>query len=205
MIRGEDTATRAFYADKWSALVNVEKSVGVTPQLGGFLASLPAGGSVLELGCGAGRDSKAIIAAGFDLDATDGCPELVPLASAHLNHPVRLMCFDELDVEEQYDGVWASACLLHVFRSQLPDILSRIHRALKPGGRFFASYKAGEAEGRDDYGRYFNYPDTAWLRAAYAEAADWASFHVETGPGLQHGGTKIDWHRVTVIRRGEQA
>mgnify|MGYP001816928904 CR=1 FL=1 len=205
MTSGEDPATREFYADKWSALANVDKSIGVTPQLEGFLAALPAGGSVLELGCGAGRDSKAIIAAGFELDATDGCPELVPLTSAHIDHPVRLMRFDELDADRLYDGVWASACLLHVFRADLPAILVRIHRALKPGGYFFASYKAGEAEGRDDYGRYFNYPDIHWLRAAYSQAADWAAFDVETGPGLQHGGSEIDWHRVTVIRRGEEA
>ena len=65
-----------------------------------------------------------------------------------------------------FDGVWANACLLHVPRTALPGILAKVQRALRPGGVFYASYKAGEAEGRDRFGRFFNYPDAAWLKAA---------------------------------------
>lgn len=199
----EDPRTQAFYSARWFAVDEAVKPIGVSPQLAGFLCKLPKGGSVLELGCGNGRDSKAILAAGFELDATDGCEELARQAERHIGHPVRHLRFAELNARDCFDGVWASACLLHVYRKDLSAILRRIYQALKPNGRFFASYKAGRAEGRDEYGRYFNYPDTGWLMEAYSSAANWDNLEIETGPGLQHGGSMTDWHRVTAVRKGD--
>jgi hypothetical protein len=66
-------------------------------------------------------------------------------------------------------------------RDQLAHVLSLIWRALKPGGTFFASYKEGEAGGRDTLDRYYNYPSQDWLRATYAEAGDWSALSMERG------------------------
>jgi len=44
------------------------------------------------------------------------------------------MLFHELDARAAYEGVWASACLLHVPRDELAGVLARIRRALKPEG-----------------------------------------------------------------------
>ena len=54
-------------------------------------------------------------------------------------------------------------------------MLALIHRALKPGGIFYASYKTGEGDGRDTLNRYYNYPSPDWLRATYAQAGSWQS------------------------------
>src|SRR5579863_3514533 len=109
----------------------------------GFLGMLPQGGSILELGCGAGNHAAEMLARGFALRASDGSPEMAEIASRRLNHPVEVMRFDELEDCEAFDGVWASACLLHVPRDELGGILKRIHRALKVGGVFYASFKSG--------------------------------------------------------------
>ena len=58
-------------------------------------------------------------------------------------------------------------------RAELAGILARIHRALKVGGVFYASFKAGDGDGRDSLGRYYNYVSADWLRAAYAAAGPW--------------------------------
>lgn len=134
-----------------------------------------------------------MIAAGFDVDATDGCAALAAKAEARIGQPVRILRFAALDAEARYDGVWANACLLHVPRSGLPDILRRIHRALKPGGQFTASYKTGRDEGRDRFGRYFNYPDTDWLRNVYGHAADWAVLEIAKRAGSGYDGMPTDW------------
>ena len=138
-----------------------------------FLALLPPGGSILELGCGAGNHSAKMLEAGFAVRSTDGSPEMAVVASRRLGRPVETMLFDELDEHETYDGVWASACLLHVPRDELAGILSRIHRALRPSGVFYASYKMGEGDGRDSLGRYYNYASPEWLEATYASAGPW--------------------------------
>ena len=145
-----------------------------------FLDLLPPGGCILELGCGAGNHAAEMLARGFALRATDGSPEMAEIASRRLNHPVEVMRFDELEERETFDGVWASACLLHVPRSELAGILARIHRAMKTGGLFYASFKAGEGDGRDSLGRYYNYVSADWLRAAYAEAGPWQCLSSDT-------------------------
>jgi cyclopropane fatty-acyl-phospholipid synthase-like methyltransferase len=141
---------------------------------------LPAGGSILELGCGAGNHSAEMLSRGFAVRATDGSPEMAEVASRRLNHPVEAMLFDQLEVREAYDGVWASACLLHVPRDQLAGILARIHRALKADGLFYASYKVGHGDGRDSLGRYYNYPTPEWLEATYATAGAWTPITSDT-------------------------
>jgi hypothetical protein len=100
---------------------------------------------------------------------------MAEIASRRLGHPVEAMLFHELDERDAYDGVWASACLLHVPRDELAGILGRIHRALKLSGVFYASFKIGEGDGRDNLGRYYNYPSPEWLRATYAAAGKWNS------------------------------
>lgn len=146
-----------------------------------LLALLPAGAAILELGCGAGGDSAEMIARGYDVTPTDGSPELAEIASRKLGRPVGTLLFHDLKAVAAYDGVWANACLLHVPREQLAGVLGLIHRALKPGGAFYASYKAGEGDGRDALDRYYNYPTEDWLRATYAEAGAWTDLSIETG------------------------
>jgi SAM-dependent methyltransferase len=169
--KSADEATLRFYganAERYAAWAKAPSA-----RLVGFLELLPQGGSILELGCGAGNHAAEMLARGFVLRATDGSPEMADVASRRLNHPVEAMRFDQLEAREAYDGVWASACLLHVPRRDLGTILARIHRALKSDGVFYASYKIGEGEGRDSLGRYYNYPSAAWLAETYAASGPW--------------------------------
>ena len=173
-----DDQTLQFYRSNAEAYADWAKAPSA--RLRGFLALLPPGGSILELGCGAGNHSAVMLEAGFQVRPTDGSPEMAEIASRRLGHPVEAMRFDELSEDEAYDGVWASACLLHVPRGELADILLKIHHALKPAGVFYASFKVGEGDGRDTLGRYYNYPSPQWLQAVYAEAGPWSSLASDT-------------------------
>jgi len=173
-----DEATLQFY--RRNARSYADRAKAPSSRLIGFLGLLPPGGSILELGCGAGNHAAEMLARGFVLRATDGSPEMAEVASQRLNHPVEVMRFDELDAHQAYDGVWASACLLHVPRDQLAGILTRIHHALKSDGVFYASFKVGENDGRDTLGRYYNYPSVDWLKTAYDAAGDWRLLTSET-------------------------
>lgn len=150
-------------------------------RLGRFLAQLSPDAAILELGCGAGADTAEMLARGFDVSPTDGSPEMAEVASRRLGRPVGTLLFHDLDAVEAYDGVWANACLLHVPRPELAHILKLIWRALRPGGIFYASFKAGDAEGRDTFNRYYNYPSPDWLRSNYSSAGSWSSLEIEAG------------------------
>jgi SAM-dependent methyltransferase len=173
-----DDATLQFYRDNAQSYADWVKAPSA--RLVRFMGLLPAGGEVLELGCGAGNHSAAMWKAGFVVRSTDGSPEMAEVASRRLGQPVETMLFHELDAHEAYDGVWASACLLHAPRDELSGILGRIHRALKSAGLFYASFKVGENDGRDSLGRYYNYVSREWLEAAYARAGRWQFIATDT-------------------------
>jgi SAM-dependent methyltransferase len=173
-----DQPTLQFYRENAQSYADWAKAPSA--RLVNFMKLLPAGGEVLELGCGAGNHSAVMCEAGFSVRSTDGSPEMAEVASRRLGKPVETMLFDQLDAIEAYDGVWASACLLHAPRDELPGILSRIHRALKTGGLFYASFKSGDHDGRDSLGRYYNYASREWLEAAYAQAGRWQTSAIDT-------------------------
>lgn len=174
-----DEETLQFYRS--NAPAYAEREITKHTRLTRFLELLPHGATILELGCGAGFDSAAMFSKGFDVHPTDGSPEMADEASRRLRRPVETLLFHDLDKVETYDGVWANACLLHVPRDELAKVLALIWRAIKPGGHFYASYKTGEADGRDTLNRYYNYPSPDWLRATYTNAGNWSSFSIEQG------------------------
>src|SRR5437899_7607348 len=135
-----DEATLQFYRGNAEAYAR-RTFTSRQARLMAFLAQLPPGASILELGCGAGGDTAEMLARGFDVRPTDGSPEMAGIASEHLGRTVETLLFHDLDEVEIYDGVWANACLLHVPRDEFADILALVWRALKPAGHFFASYK----------------------------------------------------------------
>jgi SAM-dependent methyltransferase len=198
-----DSATLRFYTEM-AATYSASGPGGASRHLSSFLERLAPGARILELGCGGGRDAEAMIAAGFDVDPTDGTAEIARTAEARLKRPVRIMRFDELNAISAYDAVWANASLLHVPRDGLPDILALIFRALKPGGWHFASYKSGDGEGRDTYGRYFNFPTSEQLLALYHRSAEWKMETVETSLGGSYGGERVPWIALTARKAEPQ-
>ena len=187
-----DPETLRFYAAEAASYAARSRSAPAN-RLGVFLDRLAPGAAILELGCGNGMDAAEMLRRGFAVDPTDGAPEMAAQAARHLGRAVRVMAFHELDADAAYDAVWANACLLHVRWTDLPSVLRRIHRALRPGGLSYASYKAGGGEGRDGLGRYYNYPGRVTLEAAYGDAASWGSLIVEEGSGIGYDGIATQW------------
>jgi SAM-dependent methyltransferase len=161
-------------------------------QMARFAASLPSGARILELGCGAGGDSEALLALGFDVTPSDGSPAMAVEAGRRLARPVLVLPFQQMEFEAEFDGIWANACLLHVPRADLPDVLDRIARALRHGGRFYASFKTGEGEGVDRFGRYYNRPSSEDLEALCL-AAGFADIRIETVSGGAFDGEPTTW------------
>lgn len=194
-----DPATYEFYQSQ-APHYSLSSAVSHSRDLDGFLDRLQPGARVLELGCGGGRDAARIAERGFDLDATDGIPAMVAKANERHDLGARLMRFDELDAKNDYDAVWAHACLLHCPRAELPGVLKRIHSALRANGLHYASFKLGDGEGRDLLGRLHNFPDAQWVRQTYREAGyDIVDEHIFAGKGSD--GTQRDWIAITVEKR----
>lgn len=190
-----DPATTAFYERE---APRYAEAFGSQPSgfLDAFLDRLAPGASILELGCGGGRDAARMAERAFAVDPTDGSQAMVRLASARFGLPARQLRFADLDASERYDAVWASACLIHVARLDMPDMLARIYKALRSDGWHFASFKLGDGEGRDPLGRLHNFPDRPWLASAYCTAGfslvDLVQFRGEGADGVVR-----DWAALT--------
>jgi len=127
-----------------------------------FVQLLPEKAYILDVGSGSGRDSKYFLKQGFQVFAIDGSAQLAQLASDYIGQKVHHMSFDEIDFEEQFDGIWACASLLHVPRHHMMSVFNKLQRALKPNGVWYVSYKWGTQD-REVEGRLFSdYDDVAF-------------------------------------------
>lgn len=109
---------------------------------------------ILDLGCGSGRDAKHFLSLGYLVEAMDGSEEMARIASKYIGIPVKCQLFNELDMTDYYDGVWACASILHATKQELPQILQRISSALRKNGVCYVSFKYGLYEGYRN-GRYY--------------------------------------------------
>ena len=120
-----------------------------------FLALLPKGAHILDLGCGSGRDSLCFLQQGFQVTAVDGSLELAKFASELIGQEVVVADFKDLVLPlASFDAIWASASLLHVHSEALPGILTKVIDLAKPGAVFYMSFKYGDYEG-ERTGRYY--------------------------------------------------
>lgn len=146
--------TLTYYDQHAQAFCESTAGVEFTAMQDRFLALLPAGGSILDFGCGSGRDVKYFLSRGFAVEATDGSTELCRRASELTGIAVRHELFQDLADVARFDGIWACSSILHLTSQEIPSVLGKMHTALKPNGVIYTSFKYGTFEGERN-GRYF--------------------------------------------------
>ena len=129
---------------------------------------LERGAYILDLGCGAGRDSKAFKDLGFNVCAVDGSQELCKIATALLEQEVFCMLFSEIDFDNEFDAVWACSSLLHVPMVELRQVFKKIIKACKNDAHIYLSFKLGDFEIIQN-GRFFTYLNGERLRSIIKE------------------------------------
>jgi SAM-dependent methyltransferase len=160
-------STLAYYAAHAPDFARETFDVDMRALYAPFLARVPAGGAILDAGCGAGRDARAFAQAGYRVTAFDASPALVAQARALTGLVIECQHFETFTAQTAFDGIWACASLLHVSQAELRAVLARLVGALVPGGVFYASFKYGQGE-REHGGRRFTDLDEAGLAAQVA-------------------------------------
>jgi SAM-dependent methyltransferase len=146
--------------------------------------------TVLEIGCGPGRDGEAIAAAGFEYTGTDLSPGMVEVARA-TGLDARVASATDLPFDDHsFDAAWSMSTLMHLDDAELDRALSEVARVLVPGGLFAVGmWGAREltvghlAEPGQVYGppRYFHRRTDAMVRERLGE----------------HGTIEVWWTRQT--------
>jgi len=127
--------------------------------------------TILDFGCGPGRDLKVFSDLGHVAVGLEGAPQFAAMARAYSGCEVWQQDFLKLDLPASYfDGVFANAALFHVPHQELPRVLIELRSTLKPGGVLFCSNPRGQNEEGWSGGRYGTYHDLeTWRR--YMSAA----------------------------------
>jgi SAM-dependent methyltransferase len=127
--------------------------------------------TVLDFGCGPGRDLKAFTGRGHIAVGVEGSARFAEMARAYSGCEVLHQDFLKLDLPAgRFDGVFANAALFHVPAQELPRVLRELRASLKPRGVLLSSNPRGHNEEGWNQGRYGVYWDLATWRRHLAAA-----------------------------------
>lgn len=149
------TTTIDYYNKNAEKFFNETVNVDMSKLYEPFLRLLPKGAKILDAGCGSGRDSLAFKNLGYEVTAFDASKELVKLASEYLGQSVGNLRFEDINYENEFDGIWACASLLHVPKDKIQVVLKKLTASLIDTGILYASFKYGnKSYSKQD--RFFN-------------------------------------------------
>jgi SAM-dependent methyltransferase len=164
--------------------------------------------SILDFGCGPGRDLAYFRSLGHDAVGLEGCPAFCDMARRHSGCVVLEQDFLSLSLpSSRFDGVFANASLFHVPSADLPRVLEQLRRTLKPRGVLFSSNPRGnDREGwqGERYGCYWNHDRwrTIVTAAGFAEITHY--YRPEGRPREEQPWLATVWRREETSRLTER-
>jgi SAM-dependent methyltransferase len=169
--------------DFFAGTIDHDVSQNIDALLGAI--TTPAPHTILDLGCGPGRDLKTFSGLGHRPIGVDGSERFVAMARQYSGCEVWQQDFLHLDLPPAlFDGIFANAVLFHVPSAALPHTLDQLFCTLKPGGVLFTSNPRGDNQegwNGERYGTYHDY--NSWERFMLA-AGFVALHHYYRPPGL---------------------
>ncbi len=147
-----ETDTQALY-DRQAAAFDAQRSRSLfeTPWLERFARALPAGGRVLDLGCGAGEPiARWLIDRGYNLTGVDISTEMLDIARARWPQgDWRQANMRTLALDVRFDGIIGWGSFFHLTPDAQRDCLPRLAAHLTPGGTLLLTVgpEAGETDG----------------------------------------------------------
>lgn len=146
--------TLHYYDKNAGAFANGTADIEFSEMQDMFLAELKEGASILDFGCGSGRDTRYFLQKGYRVTALDGSAELCRIAEEKTGISIIQMDFNDFDEQDQYDGIWACSSILHLPKRELKNVLVHMEKALHNDGIIYTSFKYGDFSGMRN-GRYF--------------------------------------------------
>lgn len=145
-------------------------------------------GTILDIGCGPGRDLVAFSQDGHRVIGLDATPAFVQMAQDVSGCEVWQQTYLNLDLPaETFDGIFANAALIHVPSDQMVRVLRDLYQALVPQGALVMSMIRGQGEGLVPRATGHRYT-TLWEYDTLAPQLEAAEFeichHYYRPPGL---------------------
>ena len=165
--------TLAHYSERAEDFWQGTRDHDVSQNIAALLRHLQGPGpfSILDLGCGPGRDLRTFADLGHESVGLEGSAPFAAMARAHSGCTVWQQNLLAMNLPAaRFDGVFANAVLFHVPSSELPRVLGELHATLRAGGALFSSNPRGEGQEGWNGGRYGSYHDLPTWRRQLAAA-----------------------------------
>jgi ubiquinone/menaquinone biosynthesis C-methylase UbiE len=160
-----------------------------------FASSLPAGGHVLDVGCGAGVPvARFLLDSGFDVTGVDVSSSMLALARSHVPEADLVkMDMRELRFEaNSFDGVCAFYSLFHIPQEEHSGAIASFYRLLRQDGMLLLSTGSSAWQGIEDFHgarMFWSHPDREVTRQHVVDAG----FAVMMSEVQEHGGERHYW------------
>ena len=147
--------TLDYYENNATVFANATVNIDFSDMQDVFLSELKDGASILDFGCGSGRDTRYFLEKGYKVTAVDGSAKMCQIAEENTGIHVVHMDFNDFDEIDKYDGIWACSSILHLPGAELKKVLEAMEKALHNGGIIYTSFKYGDFSGMRK-GRFFS-------------------------------------------------
>jgi len=114
--------------------------------------------SILDLGCGSGRDAIYLSKLGYLVTGIDLSKKMIKYAKKlGSKADFKVMDMKKLNFKDNsFESVWANASLLHLNKNDINEVLRKIHGVLNKNGIFYLSLKKGKGKCLISDERYWN-------------------------------------------------
>ncbi|NYB74944.1 class I SAM-dependent methyltransferase [Sedimentibacter hydroxybenzoicus DSM 7310] len=150
----QENTTIEYYNQNADMFINTTIDADMSELYSEFEKYLSIGCSILDIGCGSGRDSKYFSQKGYSVTSLDASKVMCERTQLITNNVVIQMKAEDIFFEAEFDAVWACASLLHVSKENMLQTMLKIVVALKDSGVLYGSWKYGTGV-HDSKGRYF--------------------------------------------------
>jgi SAM-dependent methyltransferase len=126
--------------------------------------------SILDIGCGSGRDLLWFRHRGFKVFGFERSPGLADLARENVGCEIIEGDFETYDFSRlSVDAILLVGALVHLPHSKVPEVLNSINRALRDDGNILLSLKKGGGNTSDSHGRVFYFWKDGELRDLFKD------------------------------------
>ena len=137
-----------YYNKHASEYINNTKDVDMKEYYEVFESYLKANSKILDVGFGSGRESLYFKNKGYIVYSIDPIKEFCEYGKSIGLDNVIQMSIEDINYNNEFDGIWACASLLHLKSNKLVEVFNKCNKALKDNGIMFISIKYGDFEGQ---------------------------------------------------------